>query len=134
MDKNKDAFLQVCQELPEEGTFQFNENSKIYQVWIQNGGSPAEYKRRFRLQRPISCDYELKLLNLVGVNLAKDHVFLRQVRAVIGESAFLSCLSETKGNAIEPSFQVRKNLSSLLGGRLMGAVSLAARSSKQKSI
>jgi Replication initiator protein A len=129
-DRKKDAFLQVWQELPKDGGNTINPNSKVYQAWTLNGGTPAEFSRRLKLQRPITEDYALSLLRAAGVNLAKDHVFLRQVRALIGDSEFLSCLAETKGSGIEPGFTVKKSLGALMGGRLMNAVKLAARSSQ----
>ena len=79
-------------------------------------------------QRPIDS-HEADLLRDIGVDLAKDQVFLRQVRALVGADQFTSRLAETKGSAKEPGFHVRKDLNSLLGGRLMEAVRLAAQSS-----
>jgi hypothetical protein len=127
-DRERDAFLQVWQELPKESEWTVNKNSKIYQTWIQNGGTPDEYRRRMQRQRPIDS-HEADLLRDIGVDLAKDQVFLRQVRALVGADQFTSRLAETKGSAKEPGFHVRKDLNSLLGGRLMEAVRLAAQSS-----
>jgi hypothetical protein len=136
-DRNQDAFLQVWQE--QSGTSpapaMINTDSKVYQAWVQNGGPEEEYQKRLRKQRPIDDDYELRILRSIGVDLVKDRVFLKQLRALIGADRFKGCLAETKDSAKDPGFHLKKGIGSLLGGRLMEALRLEAQaSSKSKTI
>ncbi|MDD2765773.1 MAG: hypothetical protein PHE83_17560 [Opitutaceae bacterium] len=85
------------------GRLHYNRDGYLYSYWIESGRSQEEFEERLRRGLGPLSGYEVELLDASGYPYKQggNQTFLRQIRALMGESAFALALGQAKVSVLE---------------------------------
>lgn len=95
-------------------------NSKLVAAYIKSGG-PRELLHQVLANIQPLTDYEIELLTLANVEIAKNRRFFEIAKALLDEARFDGLLGEAKADELEWR-KARKNPTAKLIHRIMEAV------------